>query len=599
MKNKQSKKITKNPILYLFKKTWKYSYHRKKQVILLIVLSAIANIIILARPIVIGRVFDTVQFQSSDPELLKYVIINISLLFFVTLGFWIFHGISRVIEGNNAFFVQKNFKLDLFSKVMDLPAQWHKDHHSGNTIDKVNKAGDRLYSFSENMFQIVESAVRLIGSIVILMFFDFRATIILLVFSFFIIWFILFSDRILKRYYDKIFKAENHLAAGIHDYISNIITVITLRLKKKAYSEMEKRSMKEYKSIFKSNYLIEIKWALISLFISLLTIFLLILNAYSSFKTNGVIVLSLLFILFQYLQSIAGVFFTFAWMFGEWTKQYSAVSASSIIIDEYEKIENKEKYYLPESWESIQLKQIQFSYENFKKPRKKGNIHDASIAIKRNKRIALIGESGSGKSTLLSLFRGLHKEEKSLVYVDGEKMSQGLSHFYNHIILIPQDPEIFNATILENINMGYKFKKSELEKAMDLSNFKEVVDRLENGLKTNVMEKGVSLSGGEKQRLALARGLLLSKKYDFILLDEPTSSVDSKNEIQIYDNIFNYFQDKTIISSIHRLHLLPKFDYIYFFKDGSIIAEGTFETISKKPVFKAIWDKYMESDRVY
>ncbi len=363
---------------------------------------------------------------------------------------------------------------------------------------------------------------------------------------------------------------------------------------------MEKRSMKEYDTIFKSLYLSEAKWALISVFISLVTIFLLIFNAYSSYQAKGVIVLASLFILFQYLQNITMVFYTFAWMFGTWTREYSAVSAASVIMEEYSKTKDDKKYYLPDDWKTIQAKQINFTYSNAKKRnRKKGNIHNVSISIKRNERIALIGESGSGKSTILSLLRGLHNEEKASLYVDGKKMSQDLSHFHNHITLIPQDPEIFNATIEENISMGYKFKKNEVEKAISLSNFKEVVSRLDKGLKTNVMEKGVSLSGGEKQRLALARGLLLSKKYDFIFLDEPTSSVDSKNEIQIYDNIFKNYTDKTIISSIHRLHLLPKFDYIYFFEDGSIITEGTFKTISKEPVFREIWEKYMESNKSY
>jgi ABC-type multidrug transport system fused ATPase/permease subunit len=119
-----------------------------------------------------------------------------------------------------------------------------------------------------------------------------------------------------------------------------------------------------------------------------------------------------------------------------------------------------------------------------------------------------------------------------------------------------------------------------------------VLEKLPNGIDTSVMEKGVSLSGGEKQRLALARGLLAADKSDIILLDEPTSSVDSLNEMKIHENLFREFKNKAIISSIHRLHLLDKFDYIYLFSRGKIVGQGTFSEIKKNPIFETVWKKY-------
>jgi ABC-type multidrug transport system fused ATPase/permease subunit len=140
--------------------------------------------------------------------------------------------------------------------------------------------------------------------------------------------------------------------------------------------------------------------------------------------------------------------------------------------------------------------------------------------------------------------------------------------------------------------MDLKPNREDLKKSIQMAQFGKVLRRLENGIDTSVMEKGVSLSGGEKQRLALARGLLAARSSDIILMDEPTSSVDSINEVKIHQNIFKEFKDKTIISSIHRLHLLNKFDYIYMFENGKIAIEGTFEDMMKNPKFLRMWRKH-------
>jgi ABC-type multidrug transport system fused ATPase/permease subunit len=103
-------------------------------------------------------------------------------------------------------------------------------------------------------------------------------------------------------------------------------------------------------------------------------------------------------------------------------------------------------------------------------------------------------------------------------------------------------------------------------------------------------EKGVNLSGGQKQRLALARGILAAKSSDIILLDEPTSSVDPKTEIQIYEKLFEECKSKAVISSLHRLYLLKYFDYVYVLQGGRIADEGRFEDLKRESrLFRELW----------
>jgi ABC-type multidrug transport system fused ATPase/permease subunit len=217
------------------------------------------------------------------------------------------------------------------------------------------------------------------------------------------------------------------------------------------------------------------------------------------------------------------------------------------------------------------------------------SLHNIQLNIERGKRIALIGASGSGKSTLFALLRGLHQPEEGACFkVDGAVYP--LDSLHGTITLFPQEPEIFENTIEYNVTLGLPFSEEEIMKVCEQAHFSEVIKQLPQGLLTDIREKGVNLSGGQKQRLALARGILAARDSDVILLDEPTSSVDSKTEAMIYDKLFNTFSDKAIISSMHRLHLLDRFDYIYVLDQGRIIEEGTLDhLLLTSHVFKELW----------
>jgi ABC-type multidrug transport system fused ATPase/permease subunit len=249
---------------------------------------------------------------------------------------------------------------------------------------------------------------------------------------------------------------------------------------------------------------------------------------------------------------------------------------------------------LGNNWEELKIENLKFSYNN--QEGKKLHLANVSLSIKRNQKIALIGESGSGKTTLLKIIRELYQPERVKLYLDGKLLKNGLAAISSEVTLIPQDPEIFSTTIKENITLGIDQKANTIKKFTDLARFSDVINRLPKKLNSSIVEKGVNLSGGEKQRLALARGLLACEDKSIVLLDEPTSSVDLENEMLIYQNIFDRFKNKTIISSIHRLHLLPLFDMIYFFQNGRIIASGSFnELLKKSQSFQKIWDKYNQA----
>ena len=196
----------------------------------------------------------------------------------------------------------------------------------------------------------------------------------------------------------------------------------------------------------------------------------------------------------------------------------------------------------------------------------------------------------------MALLRGLYDAQPGAEIKVGWRKWRDAS-IAETITLFPQEPEIFENTIEHNVTLGLPFEEKEILEVCDTAHFTEVLKQLPKGLQSNIMEKGVNLSGGQKQRLALARGILAAKSSDIILLDEPTSSVDPKTEIQIYEKLFEECKDKAVISSLHRLYLLNYFDYIYVLQAGRIVAEGSFESLKKtSSVFLDLW-KHQEDRR--
>ncbi|RYY08722.1 MAG: ABC transporter ATP-binding protein, partial [Chitinophagaceae bacterium] len=187
------------------------------------------------------------------------------------------------------------------------------------------------------------------------------------------------------------------------------------------------------------------------------------------------------------------------------------------------------------------------------------------------------------------VLRGLYAPGKEAeVIVDG--ISFSMDSVNESATLFPQEPEIFENTIRYNITLGLPCKDDEIRRVCEIAQLTEVINQMPEGLMTDIREKGVNLSGGQKQRLALARGVLAARDSDIILLDEPTSSIDPKTEYQIYEGLFTAFRDKVVISSIHRLHLLENFDYIYILDKGKIIDQGSFEhLLTYSEVFKSMW----------
>jgi len=303
---------------------------------------------------------------------------------------------------------------------------------------------------------------------------------------------------------------------------------------------------------------------------------------YDNYVPGEVFLVGGLVTLIGYVNQFSNMLASFTMQYGQIVRFRSDLAAIDPIETAYTKLavpstEGK----VDRAWDKLRIEGLNFSYGE-----DGAGIFDVNLNLDRGKRIAIIGPSGSGKTTTLYALRGLYPPEQITLLFNDPTLhpASAPAQLFEQTTLIPQAPEIFEDTLRNNLTMGLDRSAEELDNAIHRAVLKDVVEQAEDGLKTFLAEGGANLSGGQRQRLSIARGLLAADTSTLLLLDEPTSSLDPKTEILAYERIFAAYPDKTIVSTLHRLHLLRFFDYVYYMEEGRIAAEGTLEELLEDSV---------------
>ncbi|MCP4162683.1 MAG: ATP-binding cassette domain-containing protein [Deltaproteobacteria bacterium] len=238
---------------------------------------------------------------------------------------------------------------------------------------------------------------------------------------------------------------------------------------------------------------------------------------------------------------------------------------------------------------SISIENVSFAYEE------NPVLSDFSFLIEGESTLAIVGSSGSGKSTIAKLILSLLKPQKGEILIDSQNLANcNLDSIYKHLSYISQDAPVFDGTIRENLDFDNGFDDSVLLDALEKTQLRNTIERLPFGLHTEIGEKGICLSGGEKQRLAIAR--LFLQKPKIIILDEPTAAMDSITEHFITCQMFSLFKDSTMVVIAHRLQTIKQADRIIVMDNGKICQEGAFENLVNNPgKFKELWEKQTEN----
>ena len=208
---------------------------------------------------------------------------------------------------------------------------------------------------------------------------------------------------------------------------------------------------------------------------------------------------------------------------------------------------------------------------------------------------SLVGHSGSGKSTILNLIPRFYDIQSGDITIDGQSIyNSKINSLRKHISLVSQETTLFDDTIMNNIKYANEnASDEEIYEVAKLSYCKEFIERLPNKYETLIGEDGVRLSGGEKQRISIARAML--KKSSIILLDEATSSLDAETEKKIQDALKILTNNKTSIVIAHRLSTILNSDRIYVIQSGKVMDYGKHqELLIKSDIYKNFYDKQIQ-----
>ena len=262
-------------------------------------------------------------------------------------------------------------------------------------------------------------------------------------------------------------------------------------------------------------------------------------------------------------------------------KGFDSINSVSEILAAEDIEENCGKFVMKEVEGDFQFNNVTFRYEDGKED----VLKDFNLHVKKGESIAFVGESGGGKSTLLQLVVGFLKATNGQILVDGHDINDiNLRSYRTHIAMVPQNTVLFSGSIKDNITYGMDVSNEKLDEIIDAACLKEVIERLPDGINTNVGEHGDMLSGGQKQRISIARALIRNPKV--IILDEATSALDNKSEIHVQKAMKNLMKNRTTFMVAHRLSTIKDAQKIVLINGGNIREQGTYEElISKKGEF--------------
>ncbi len=478
-----------------------------------------------------------------------------------------------------------DLKNKMFNHIIDLSHKFHVENKTGSIISRVIKGSGSL----ENMNGIVifRLAPLIFSFIVVassLAYFDYLTAIIALITIIAFIGYSLFIQKIQEKPNLEANNQDDIEKGYLADYFTNIDSIKLFgktSLVKKNYKNFSMKTKIKQMKFWGYFRFMDTGHSFITA-TGMLTILAITLNKF----VNGIYTLGEVTFIFTTFTSLIGPLHSFVnglrgfyRCMADFEVLFKYLKQSNEIIEKKSAKDHKIKNGI------IEFKNISFGYN------KKKIINNLNFKVNKNKKIALVGHSGCGKSTLVKLLYRLYNLTHGDIFVDGLSIKDYKKEsLRGQMSIVPQECVLFDDTIYNNIAFSNsKAKKSDVLKAIKFAQLDKVIKGFDKKEQTIVGERGVKLSGGEKQRVSIARAILANKPI--LVLDEATSALDSETEHEIQSDLEKLMKNRTSIIIAHRLSTIMHADKIVVMEKGSIVETGTHKELLKhKGKYKKLWE---------
>lgn len=615
---------------FLYRELWRFAAGRRSTLMWAVLLLIGSQGFKLAVPALAGTALNTLQAQGLAG--LSQAAQMVALVFLATLASWLMHGPGRILERNVALVVRQRVSTDLMERLYAAPLAWHETQHGVETAHRVQQTTRALYDFAQSQFIYLQSVVRLVGPVVALWLISPWVGVVAVVGYLVLAAIIVAFDKVMMRLAREENAADREYWASLSDGLVNVLSVLALRLQRGVLKLVETRLDAVFAPVRRAIVYNEGKWATVDLVNCVLWIVLLSLYVWLSMQgmvpagpevqaatdaaasaagsvasaadgaAEGVRIGNL-FMVYEYALQAGSVITGVAAHFQSLTRQkvdYTSgdeIRALPLPAEQAAAVGAPEAAAIPEDWQQLKLSAVVFERQPADPSNPEavgGSLTGIDLQLQRGKRYALVGPSGSGKTTLLRLLAGLYAPSAGQLQADGQGPLPAAAvapALRSVATLLPQDAELFGGTLRENLAMAdaaaghssaeaaQRTGDSHYARALETAQASAFVAKMPGGLDAKVTARGGNLSGGQRQRVAIARALVAAEASSLLLLDEPTSALDPSTEAALIESFFEARADATIVASIHRPSLLPKFDALIMVEAGRVVATGPLGTI--------------------
>jgi ATP-binding cassette subfamily B protein len=556
----------------------------RKLAIISIVLTVFAAIISLAEPWPLAIIIDSVLGKHAPPTLLRPIFgthpgVYLLLIFAASFGFALTvfgGGLTVFTEYINTKLDQKmvlDLRSDLFEHTQRLSLTFHDSTLTGQLMSRINlqarSLGDIMLAFPP----LFQSALTLIGMFAIAFLIDWQVALVSLVAVPFIYYALgLYGTRIVPRI-ARVMGLEMRSLSIVHEAMGMLRVIVSFG--RENYEHRKFRNQAQ--TALDERVKLTVRQTAFSLAVTAATAAGtgLVLGFGAWHVLQGRITVGELTVLISYIASVYQPLEAISSTVGSLHQQFVFLNASLRLLDtEPEVKEAPDAINLGRSKGQITFDNVNFAYKG-----RQNTLKDISFEAKPGQRIAVVGPTGAGKTTLVSLLVRFYDPSEGRILIDGVDIRQlTLKSLRNQISVVLQEPMLFSSSIATNIQYGsLGAEMDDIVEAAKAANAHDFISKLPEGYETEVGERGAQLSGGERQRISIARAFI--KDAPILIMDEPTSAIDSRTESVILDALDDLMVGRTSFLIAHRLGTIRSADLILVVNHGKLVGKGTHDQL--------------------